>query len=81
MHARRGERRYTVLFSNTAHAHEAGAIGDWVVLYREDKGASGQWTVVTDQRGPLHGRRIVRGREAECLAYYSKLEADAPALF
>lgn len=81
LHARRENRRYTVLFSNSAHAHDAGAVGDWVVIYREDKGADGQWTVVTDHRGPLQGRRIVRGRETECLAHYSHMQSEAPALF
>jgi hypothetical protein len=26
--------------------------------------------VITSQRGPLIGERIVRGRESECLEYY-----------
>lgn len=64
----RGARRYTALFSNTAHAHEAGRTRDWVVLYFDDGGGEQQSTVVTAERGPLAGRRIVRGREAECAA-------------
>jgi hypothetical protein len=26
--------------------------------------------VITSQHGPLTGKRIVRGREGECVAYY-----------
>ncbi len=54
------------LFSNTARAHELGRTGDWVVLFYERNGDSGQCTVVTETRGPLAGRRVVRGRESEC---------------
>jgi putative hydrolase len=45
-------------------------IKDWVVIYRDDKGGDGTWTVVTSQFGALRGRRIVRGREAECAEFY-----------
>jgi hypothetical protein len=72
MHTKRGDRRYTALFSNTARAHELDMIRDWVVIYRDDHGGSGQWTIVTSRFGPLAGRRIVRGREAECAAYYTE---------
>lgn len=69
-HAERGGQRYTVLYSNTARAHEAAATHDWVVIYRDDPAGAGQWTVITAELGPLRGRRIVRGREAECREYY-----------
>lgn len=75
-HAERGGRRYTVLFSNTARAHEAEAIHDWVVIYRDDAAGSGQWTIITAELGPLHGRRIVRGREDECRDYYREKAAQ-----
>jgi hypothetical protein len=67
LHTKRGEWSVTALFSNTARAHELGRVHDWVVLYAED-GAhhERQYTVVTAQRGPLAGRRVVRGREDEC---------------
>jgi hypothetical protein len=77
LYTRRGERRYTALFSNTALAHEAGATQDWVVIYREDRGASGRWTVVTKHTGPLRGLRVVRGREKECADYYVQHPAEA----
>jgi hypothetical protein len=50
--------------------------GDWVVLYWDGPGSGErQSTVITAHRGPLAGRRIVRGRESECLAYYTAREA------
>lgn len=72
LHTHRGKRHYTVLFSNTARAHELGMTHDWVVIYRDDHNGGGQWTVVTAQFGVLRTRRIVRGREAECEAYYAE---------
>ena len=69
LHTTRGERRYTALFSNTATAHRMGRTHDWVVIYCEGAG-DGQCTVVTEYRGSLARRRVVRGREAECIAYY-----------
>lgn len=56
----------TALFSNTPLAHQLGTTRDWVILYYERDGISGQCTVVTERRGPLAGRRVVRGREVEC---------------
>ena len=75
LHTQRGTHHYTALYSNTARAHELGMTKDWVVIYRDDDGGHGQWTVVTGRYGPLRGRRIVRGREAECAAYYDQHES------
>jgi len=75
LHATRGERHYTALFSNTARAHEAGRTGDWVVMYFDGAGGERQCTVITALRGPLKGLRIVRGREDECLRYYRPMPA------
>jgi hypothetical protein len=61
---------YRALFSNTALAHRLGRTHDWVVIYFEDGYTSGQRTVVTETRGDLRGRRVVRGRERECREYY-----------
>ncbi|NTX00341.1 helix-hairpin-helix domain-containing protein [Myxococcus sp. CA040A] len=68
------------LFSNTAMAHQQKATHDWVVLYFDQEGDEGQCTIVTAHGGPLDGRRVVRGREVECLAYYGveSEEAEAP---
>jgi hypothetical protein len=70
LRTRRDGRQYTALFSNTARAHALGKTDDWVVLYGDDGLAEREATVVTETAGPLAGRRVVRGREAECAAHY-----------
>jgi hypothetical protein len=60
----------TVLYSNTQLAHELGKTGDWVVVYYDRDGEEGRATVVTEIRGPLRGRRVVRGRERDCADHY-----------
>jgi Holliday junction resolvasome RuvABC DNA-binding subunit len=73
LHTQRGGWHFTALFSNTARAHELGCVRDWVVLYfHTDRGPEGQRTVVTETRGVLAGKRVVRGREAECRAPYGE---------
>jgi hypothetical protein len=59
---------FTTLFSNTDRAHELGRVRDWVVVYFERDGHEGQCTIVTEYRGPLVGKRVVRGREGEVAA-------------
>lgn len=66
----RGGWRYRALFSNTALAHRLGQTHDWVVIYFADRHVTGQRTVVTETRGDLRGRRVVRGRERECRELY-----------
>ncbi len=69
LHASRGTWQFTALFSNTARAHEVQRNQDWVVIYfHHDTQPEGRRTVVTETRGPMRGQRVVRGREAECLA-------------
>jgi putative hydrolase len=64
---------FTLLYSNTARAHELKRTHDWVVAYfYDDHHQEGQCTVVTETRGPLIGRRVVRGRELECRDYYDE---------
>jgi len=70
LHTTRRERHYTALYSNTPRAHSLGATRDWVVLYYDGGRGERQATVITARRGPLLGRRIVRGREDECARYY-----------
>lgn len=70
LHTMRGQRHYTALYSNTARAHELGKTNDWVVLFYDGDGTERQCTVITSTFGPLQGRRIVRGREAECEGFY-----------
>ncbi len=72
LHVTRDGRHYTALYSNTALAHELDRTRDWVVLFFYDADhVEGQHTIVTETHGPLAGRRVVRGREAECIAHYS----------
>jgi DNA polymerase (family 10) len=75
LHTALGARHYTALFSNTARAHELGKTHEWVVIYVDGGRGERQYTVVTASRGPLAGKRVVRGREAECLAYYRERAA------
>ncbi len=67
---------FTVLFSNTDRAHELGRVRDWVVVYFERDGHEGQCTIVTEYRGPLAGKRVVRGREDEVAALYTEGPSD-----
>lgn len=78
LHTRRDGWHFTALFSNTAKAHQLGRTRDWVVIYfYDDEHTEGQHTVVTETRGPLTGKRVVRGRELECRARYAVPEARA----
>jgi hypothetical protein len=80
LHARRGDWHFTALYSNTARAHALGRSRDWVVVYfYDDEHAEGQHTVVTETRGALAGKRVVRGREGECRGYYDTLADRMPA--
>jgi hypothetical protein len=72
LHAARGERHYTALFSNTARAHELRKTRDWVVLYYDGRDGERQCTVITSEFGRLKGLRIVRGREEEARRTYRK---------
>jgi hypothetical protein len=79
LHTQREGRSFTALFSNTARAHALGKTRDWVILYFERDGHEDQCTVVTERSGPLAGRRVVRGREAECAAGYAAARAAEAA--
>ena len=73
LHAERGGWHFTALFSNTARAHELGRTRDWVVIYYSGGDhVEAQCTAVTETRGALEGRRVVRGREEECRAHYAR---------
>ena len=79
-HTARGQWQFTALFSNTRKAHELGKTKDWVVIYAHmDTEPESQATVVTERRGPLSGRRVVRGREAECSLCYAAMEPGSRA--
>ena len=68
LHTERGGRRYTAMFSNTARAHRLGKTRDWVVIHADDDGGDHQATVITAERGPLEGARIVAGRDTTSAA-------------
>jgi DNA polymerase (family X) len=70
LHTERGGWSFTGLFSNSARAHARDMTRDWVVLYFEKKGRESRCTVVTEIHGGLQNRRVIRGREAECHAWY-----------
>lgn len=76
LHISRGDRHYTALFSNTPRAHQLNKTFDWVVIYYDGGGGERQCTVITAMYGPLAGKRIVRGREAECMQHYRRSIRD-----
>jgi putative hydrolase len=82
LHKRVEPWHFTALFSNTERAHLLHRVYDWVVIFYSDHGADGQATVVTERRGALSGRRVVRGREPECARYYrgERISTRAPSL-
>lgn len=72
LHTVRNGFHFTALYSNTARAHQLERTKDWVVLYfYDDHHHEYQHTVVTETHGALIGKRVVRGREQECLEYYA----------
>lgn len=77
LHTERGDWHFTAMFSNTARAHEFGHTHDWLVIYfHKDDHPEGLSTVVTETHGELIGRRVVRGREGDCLAYYAHRDCN-----
>lgn len=72
LHCERDGWQFTALYSNTAQAHQLNRTRDWVLVFHYDsEGAEGLHTVVTETHGPLLGKRVVRGREAECREVYA----------
>jgi DNA polymerase (family X) len=77
LHTQRGPRHYTALYSNSALANQLKKTRDWVILYYDDDHGERQCTVVTGRSAPFTGKRIVRGREADCASYYHSHESGA----
>jgi hypothetical protein len=72
MHDHRKPWHFTVLYSNTARAHELNKSRDWVVIFvTHDREPDWQCTVVTETHGPLKGKRVIRGMEVQCEKYYA----------
>ena len=79
LQTRRDGWTFTALFSNTPRAHDLHRQYDWVVVaYDDAAGTEGQATVVTEWRGALADKRVVRGREPECARYYRTARPAAP---
>jgi hypothetical protein len=76
LHAEQDGWSFTAMYSNTALAHELGMTGDWVIIYYERDGEEDQCTVVTERRGRLAGRRVIRGRESECMTHYASKASE-----
>jgi DNA polymerase (family 10) len=76
MHVEHGNRHYSCMYSNTALAHQLQRTNDWVVIYFDGGAGERQCTVVTETRGALLGRRVVRGRETECAVHYELSDGE-----
>ena len=77
LHSTHKHWHFTVLYSNTERAHKLKRTHDWVVIYcYDDHHHENQHTVVTETHGRLRGKRVVRGREAECFDYYETYQAS-----
>ncbi|HTM54358.1 MAG TPA: helix-hairpin-helix domain-containing protein [Pirellulales bacterium] len=76
---RRG-RRFRAHFTNTARCHALGGLYDWVTIVCESKPQYGEWTIATARSGPLSGKRIVKGRELECVDSYSNRKVQLSVL-
>lgn len=71
LHTTDEEWHLSLMYSNTAKAHQLHRTADWVVIYYyNDRHEEGQCTVVTETHGALEGLRVVRGREDACREYY-----------
>ena len=75
MHTQCGNRHYTALCGNTTRVPQLGTIEDQVIVYRDDDAGYGRWTVSTADFSHPGGRRVVRGRESECSAWYQERDA------
>jgi len=71
LHTKRDGWEFTALFSNTAQAHKLEKTDDWVVIYYKRGDTEYQHTIVTETKGLLKGKRVVRGRDAENRNFYS----------
>jgi len=72
LHCERDGWQFTAMFSNTAQAHQLNRTRDWVrIICYDSENSEGQHTVITEMHGALTGRRVVRGHEPECRAYYA----------
>ena len=74
LHLQRDGWNLRVFFSHSVRAQELGRTRDWVIVIAMRGGEEGtRHTVVTETRGKLAGRRVVRGREAACRSHYARI--------
>lgn len=71
LHVEAGGWLFSAMNSNTALAHRLGVARDWVVIFAEREGVETQHVMLTERRGLLAGRRVVRAREMETAALSS----------
>lgn len=73
MHYKENKWQFRVMFSNTELAHRLHKLSDWVVLHAHDnEHHEYQYTIVTETKGALKGKRVVRGFEEECAKFYKR---------
>lgn len=70
LHTERGGRFFTALYSNSPRAHQMRKVWDWVTLYWDGDDGERRASIITARVGPLHDRRVIRGREKECEQHY-----------
>ncbi|MCB0686562.1 MAG: hypothetical protein KDC53_08555 [Saprospiraceae bacterium] len=70
-HTEKNDWHFTALYSNTIRAHQLNKQYDWVIVFYQKDQVEGQVTVVTETKGPLKGKRVVRGWEEDSEKYYS----------
>ncbi len=71
MHYHENNWKFRVMYSNSERAHRLHKSSDWVIVHAyDDMHHEFHSTIVTETRGPLKGRRVVRGYENECMKYY-----------
>jgi hypothetical protein len=66
LHARRDPWYFTAIYASGArgpHGHADDAV---LIYFHSERNPEAQRTVAGERRGPLAGRRVVRGREAAC---------------
>ena len=66
--------QFRAMYSNTERAHRLHKSSDWVIIHAYNN-AHHEFhrTIVTETRGPLKGKRVVRGYEDECLEFYKSM--------
>lgn len=71
MHYQDNNWQFRIMYSNTERAHRLHKLSDWVIVHAYDKSHHEfNRTIVTETKGPLKGKRVIRGYEDECMQYY-----------